>query len=131
MHSWRIKISALLAIFGGLAAGLVAWYAVRPPKDEPPPISLSYRVSKIPGQGMVMGITNHSDNEPLTGVQVSITFPNEGAERTYVVKKQPGPRDSIAVGWVELDGWKLKRGDKVAVRCRSYTQAIEDEVPER
>jgi hypothetical protein len=80
---------------------------------------------------MVMGLTNTSADEPLAGVHVDVTSPKEGDKRSYLLKKKLPPGDSISVGWMELDGWKLKRGDKVAVRCKGYAYPIEDEVPQR
>jgi hypothetical protein len=33
------------------------------------------------------------------------------------------------VGWIELDGWKLKSGDRLRVLCEGYRDSFDVDVP--
>ena len=94
---------------------------MKAPVNGPPPLNISFRTSKIPLQGLVMGITNTSEIE-LDGVIVRVHSPGEEGMRSYVIEAPLVPNDTITVGWVELDGWKLKSGDEVTIECDEYTQ---------
>ncbi len=37
--------------------------------------------------------------------------------------------DTITVGWVELDGWKLKPRDEVTIECKGYVTPKKVTVP--
>ena len=101
------------------------------PKAGSPPIEFSFRASQIPTRGMVVGIKNASPSETLKGLTVEVRSPDEETTRSHVVKKEIEPRDSISVGWVELDGWKFKPGDEVSVTVEGYTEPKKITVPER
>src|SRR5262249_45961099 len=99
------------------------------PKQEPRPLRLSYRKSPIPTQGMVLGINNPSNSETINVVVVFVQGKADKEERSYRLDKAVKPLNSISVGWVELDGWKLKSGDKLRIRCDGYAKELETEVP--
>lgn len=80
---------------------------------------------------MVIGIKNASQNETLKELTVEVRSPNEETTRSHVIEKEIKPRDTVTVGWVELDGWKLEPGDKVSVTADGYTDAKKVTVPER
>lgn len=100
--------------------------ALRP---GPPPVEFSFRKSQIPLRGMVIGIRNTSERETLDNFIVRVTSPGEKDERSYRVEKPLKPHDSITVGWVELDGWKLKPGDELTITCKQYAGEAKVTVP--
>lgn len=99
------------------------------PRAGSPPIEFSFRKSQIPTRGMVVGIKNASPSETLKGLTVEVRAPGEETTRSHVVEKEIKPRDSITVGWVELDGWKLKPGDEVSLTAAGYTEPKTATVP--
>ena len=52
----------------------------------------------------------------------------EKEERSYRLEREVKPLDSLTVGWAELGGWKLKRGDKLRLRCDGYGTDLACEV---
>jgi hypothetical protein len=103
--------------------------AKAPPKPGAPPISFSFRKSQVPTRGMVAGIQN-TTAETLTELIVKVSSPNEDGTRSHRVGAVESD-DTITVGWVELDGWKLKPNDKMSVTCAEYTDAATAVVPEQ
>ena len=81
-----------------------------------PPISIGQRESRV-GQGLVVSVTNTSD-EFLNRVVVTIESP-EG-ERKELALPTLGPRESINVGWLKLDGWPIPPGAKVTVAAEGF-----------
>jgi len=79
---------------------------------------------------MVAGINNPSSSESIQVVAVFVQGKGEKEERSYRIDRELKPLDSIAVGWVQLNGWKLKPGDKLRIRCEGYTGDLESEVPD-
>ncbi len=98
------------------------------PRAGPPPLRVSYRKSNVPGQGLVAGVNNKSATEPIKLVAVFVRGKGEKEERSYRIDKEIQPLDSITVGWLEFDGWKLKAGDKLRLLCEGYTGEIECDV---
>src|SRR6185312_6900877 len=92
------------------------------PKQGPPPIELSFRKAQIPTRGMVVGIKNAADGETLEKLTVEVRSPGEETPRSHVIKTGIKPHDSITVGWVELDGWKLKPGDEFSIKVSRYSE---------
>jgi hypothetical protein len=100
------------------------------PKAGPPPIEFRFRKSQVPTKGMVAGLRNASDAETLTEFIVHVRGAKEQDVRSHRVDVPVEPQDTITVGWVELDGWKLKPGDTMTVRCREYVGEATEVVPE-
>lgn len=98
------------------------------PKAGPPPLRISYRKSKVLAQGMVAGVNNPSATAPIKLTVVFVRGKNEKDERSYRIDQEIKPLDSITVGWLEFDGWKLKRGDTLRFLCEGYRDALECEV---
>lgn len=96
-----------------------------------PPLEFSFRKSQVPTLGMVVGMKNASQNETLMRLTVEIRSLNEKNTRSHVVEKEIKPRDTVTVGWVELDGWKLKPGDEIFVTADGYMDPKKVTVPER
>jgi hypothetical protein len=108
-----------------------AWFGLRksnPPKTNQPPITISFRKSKILGQGMVIGLTNASKKETLKNIVVVVKSREEG-EHSHRVARSIRANDSIAVGWRELRGWKLKPEDRVKITVDGYPAPIEVVIP--
>ncbi len=84
-----------------------------------PRVSVSFRNSKVPFQGLVAGMTNNSDQQ-LTGLTVTVQDPQENDRRTYQIKGGIPPHDNVDVGFLELDQWKLKAGQKLTISCDQY-----------
>ena len=103
---------------------------VAEPQPGQPPLKLSFRKSQIPTEGMVAGINNPSSSESIKVIAVFVQGKNEKEERSYRIDHELKPLDSISVGWIQLNGWKLKSGDKLRVRCEGYARDLEGEVPE-
>ena len=104
--------------------------AVAPaPKAGAPPLEFSVRKSQIPTKGMVVGIRNASD-ATLEEFIVYVEAEGEEGKRSYRVDAPLRPEDSITVGWMELDGWELKAGDRLTVKCKQYTGSAEYTVPD-
>ena len=99
------------------------------PRAGSPPIEFSFRKSQIPTRGMVIGIKNASPSETLKGLSVEVRSPGEAATRSHAVEKEIKPRDTITVGWVELDGWKLKPADELSVTAAGYSEPKTITVP--
>jgi hypothetical protein len=100
------------------------------PKTGPPPIEFSFRKSQVLAHGMVAGLRNASTSETLAGIVVTVRSPKEQGVRSHVVDKAIRPQDTVTIGWIELDGWKLKPGDEVAVKCTEYPESKTVTVPE-
>jgi len=79
---------------------------------------------------MVAGINNPSSSESIQVVAVFVRGKGEKEERSYRIDRELKPLDSISVGWIQLNGWKLKPGDKLRIRCEGYTDDLESEVPD-
>jgi hypothetical protein len=77
---------------------------------------------------MVAGVNNPSAAESVQVVAVFVQGKGEKEERSYRLDREVKPLDSISVGWAELGGWKLKRGDKLRIRCEGYTSDLACEV---
>jgi hypothetical protein len=100
-----------------------------PPRHERPPLRVSHRRSKIPGQGMVLGLGNTTEKETLRQVFVAVQSAGEEGERSYRVARSIRPNDTLAVGWKELRGWKLRPGDRVKVKVEGYTLPLKTTIP--
>jgi hypothetical protein len=94
----------------------------QPVKPGQPPIAFSFRQSQILTKGMVVGVQNKSTTETLTNVVVKVSAPQEEGTRSHKVNAPVEPEDTITVGWIELDGWKLKPNDKISVTCEQYSR---------
>jgi hypothetical protein len=94
------------------------------PRPEPPPLKLSFRKSQIPTESMVAGINNPSSSESIKVIAVFVKGKDEKEERSYRLDREVKPLDSISVGWVELNGWKLKPGDKLRNSLRRLRQRL-------
>jgi hypothetical protein len=90
-------------------------------KPGQPPIAFSFRKSQIPAKGMVVGVQNKSTSATLTNVVVKVHSPNEEGVRSHKINRPLEPQDTITVGWVELDGWKLQPNDQISVTCEQYS----------
>src|SRR5262249_51486931 len=99
----------------------------RPPKG-PPGFKVSFRKSQIPGQGMVANVNNPSATETIKVAVIFVQGKGEKEERSYRLDRDVKPLDSLTVGWAELGGWKLKRGDKLRIRCDGYGTDLACEV---
>ncbi len=126
----RIVITLLAAWIGATALVGCKRAASPRPRPGPPPLKVSFRKSQIPTEGMVAGINNPSSSESIQVVAVFVQGKGEKEERSYRIDRELKPLDSIAVGWVQLNGWKLKPGDKLRIRCEGYTGDLESEVPD-
>jgi hypothetical protein len=114
-----------------LATALVGCKQQSPaPKPGPPPLKVSFRKSQIPTEGMVAGINNPSSSETIKVIAVFVQGKHEKEARSYRLDQELKPLDSISVGWIQLNGWKLKPGDKLGVRCEGYEGDLETEVPD-
>jgi hypothetical protein len=102
----------------------------QPAKPGQPPIAFSFRKSQIPTQGMVAGVQNKSSTETLTNFVIKVSAPQENGTRSHKVNSPVEPQDTITVGWIELDGWKLKPNDKISVSCEQYSGDATAVVPE-
>lgn len=125
MASYINTFALLLLIVA--AAGCEA--TKRPPQAAQPPIEFSFRKSQIPTRGLVVGIRNASTSETLTNFVVKVSSPKEQGTRSHRVDAPLEPQDTITVGWVELDGWKLKPEDQISVTCEEYTGEATAEAP--
>jgi hypothetical protein len=126
-------ILVLAAILAGVALfrfGPAAAPPKPPTRPGEPPLKISYRHSQIPRHGMVAGFNNPSTSESITVVAVFVQGKGEKEERSYRIDREIKPLDTISVGWVQLDGWKLKRGDKLRIRCEQYDRDLTSEVVE-
>jgi hypothetical protein len=119
----------LLAVWIGATGLMGCSQPVAAPKPGPPPLKISYRKSQIPTQRMVARINNPSSSESIKVVAVFVKGKDENEERSYRIDREIKPLDSITVGWIELDGWKLKPRDKLRIRCEGYAGDLETEVP--
>ena len=131
IYRWRRPAASIASGFALLALTLTIPGCPQPagPKTGSPPIEFSFRKAQIPTRGMVVGIKNASSSETLESLTVEIRSPSEESTRSHVVEKEVKPRDSITVGWVELDGWKLKLGDEISVTSDRYMQPKTVTVP--
>ena len=118
---------AIVVLFALLAGCGQRQQAVKPGQ---PPIAFSFRKSQILNKGMVAGIQNKSTTETLTNFVVTVSAPQEKETRSHRVKVAVEPQDTITVGWIELDGWKLKPNDKISVTCEQYAGDATAVVPE-
>jgi hypothetical protein len=133
----QVVLAVLVCLLLAAVAYWVFWGnlvpAQTPPKEEAvakaglPPVKLSYRAA-LPTQGQVMGINNTSDTETLNLETVYVRSKKEKEERSYAVAKVIKPKDSVTVGWVELNRWKLQAGDKVRLKFKEYEGLMEAEV---
>ncbi|HEY7427976.1 MAG TPA: hypothetical protein VH682_27330 [Gemmataceae bacterium] len=123
----RVAVPLVVGLLS--SAGLVGCRPQAPPPQAgPPPLRVSFRKSQIPTQGMVAGVNNPSAAESVQVVAVFVQGKGEKEERSYRLDREVKPLDSISVGWAELGGWKLKRGDKLRIRCEGYTSDLACEV---
>jgi hypothetical protein len=122
--------NTLLLVWMGATMLVGCKKPVAEPRPEPPPLKLSYRKSQIPTEGMVVGINNPSSSDSIKVIAVFVQGKNEKEERSYRIDQELKPLDSISVGWIQLNGWKLKSGDKLRVRCEGYARDLEGEVPD-
>ena len=124
-------VRAVQAEAPAAARKLFSFRKAKPAKAEPPPLRLSHRKAMVPGQGMVLGLTNATDKETLKNVVVLVTSASAKDERRYRVARSIRPSDSIAVGWRELRGWKLRPGDRVKIKVDGYAVPVEAIIPRR
>jgi len=123
-------VIAMLAIWMGTTGLVGCRKQTLAPRPGPPPLKVSFRKSQIPTEGMVAGINNPSSSESIQVVAVFVRGKGEKEERSYRIDRELKPLDSISVGWIQLNGWKLKPGDKLRIRCEGYTDDLESEVPD-
>ena len=123
-------VIAMLAIWIGTTGLVGCRKQIAAPRPGPPPLKVSFRKSQIPTEGMVAGINNPSSSESIQVVAVFVRGKGEKEERSYRIDRELKPLDSISVGWIQLNGWKLKPGDKLRIRCEGYTDDLESEVPD-
>jgi hypothetical protein len=125
----RIAVHLIAASLA--AMGLVGCKQPPPPeKGEAPPLQVSFRKSQVPTQGMVAGINNPSATHSLKVTAVFVQGKNDKQARSHRLDCELKPLDTTTLGWMELDGWKLKSGDKLRIRCEGYTKDFECEVPD-
>lgn len=131
LYRSRRSVASKASGFALLALTLTTAGCPQPagPKAGSPPIEFSFRKAQVPTRGMVVGIKNASSSETLESLTVEVRSPGEETTRSHVVEKEIKPRDSITVGWVELDGWKLKPGDEISVTADRYTEPKTVTVP--
>ena len=84
-----------------------------------PPVTVSQRDSVV-GQGIVIGVTNTSDDY-LHEVVVEITSP-AGETRQFAMATL-NPHESVNVGWLKLDGWPIPEGSEVSVSAKGFMMA--------
>ena len=125
-----MRVVAMLLAGSFVAAFLAGCERSAAPKPGPPPLKITFRKSQIPTQGMVAGINNPTTDEEIKVVAVFVHGKSEKEERSYRLDRVIKPLDTISVGWAELDGWKLKAGDKLRIRCEGYTGEITCDVPD-
>jgi hypothetical protein len=102
----------------------------RPPAVVgPPPLTASFRKASVPTKGYVVGLSNVDSPQAIHVVQIYVQSANEKDERPYRVDKSVSMKDSISLGWMELDGWPLKSGDRLRVECSGYDQELIVNVP--
>ena len=123
-------VFALLGVWMAASSLVGCKKPVAAPRPGPPPLRVSFRKSQIPTEGMVAGINNTSTSESVKEVVVFVRSKNEKEERSYRIDREIKPLDSVSVGWIQLNGWKLKSGDKLRIRCEGYTDDLESEVPD-
>jgi hypothetical protein len=125
MTSQRLPLGIVFCLLLLLAGGCSQ------AKPGAPSLRVSYRKASIPGKGLVIGLTNTS-SQSLNVDRVHVRSADEKHERPYdqMFKKTIGPNDSIAIGWVELDGWKIRKGDQVRIFFREFEQPFEITVGE-
>jgi hypothetical protein len=99
------------------------------PINGPPPLRVSYRKSKVPAQGMVVGLNNPTDQK-ITVVAVFIRGKRDKEERSYRLDNEIEPLDTISFGWMDFHGWKLQPGDKLRFVCAEYNGDFECQVPD-
>lgn len=120
-------VAALLAV--SVIAFLLPGCSSSKP-GPPPPLKASFRKAQIPTRGMVAGLNNSSSSESIKVETVFVQGKDENEERSYRMDATIRPRDSISIGWVELDGWKLKSGDKLRIRCDGYDEDFMCQIPD-
>lgn len=102
----------------------------RPPAAiGPPPLKASFRKASVPTKGFVVGLSNVDSPQAIHVVQVYVKSAKEEGERPYRVDKSVATKDSISLGWMELDGWPPKSGDRLRVECSGYDQELVVNVP--
>jgi hypothetical protein len=96
-----------------------------------PPLRVTYRKATIPSKGLVIGLTN-TGTESMTLNKVYVRSKSDKEDRPYdqLLRKVLEPDDSIAIGWMELDGWKIQKGDRLRVFFNEYAQPLEITVGE-
>jgi len=77
---------------------------------------ISYRRSKVLGQGMVAGLTNGRGGENAEERGRPGPFPRRRPRPHHRVARSLRANNTVSVGWRELDGWKLEPGDRLRVR---------------
>jgi hypothetical protein len=120
--SWAAIAFCFVPLSSGCGSGLGESQA------GPPPLNVSFRKSQIPGRGLVAGLNNPSSTSSVEVLTVFVQKPKETDWRSYRLDRKIRPQDSISVGWVELDGWKLSKGDRLRIRCRGYSDDFECDV---
>jgi hypothetical protein len=118
----------VLLLVGSVGALFLAGCKEASPKAGPPPFKVSFRKSLILGQGLVANVNNVSSMEPIKLTVVFVQGKDEKEERSYRLDRMIKPLDSLSVGWAELNGWKLKPGDKLRIRCEGYIDDLTCEV---
>jgi hypothetical protein len=109
--------------------GIVVMGGCQPQLVGPPPLKAVFRKASVPTKGQVVGLGNPDGPQAIRVVQVYVRSANENDERPYRVDKSVAPNDSISLGWMELDGWALKSGDRIRVQCDGYDQDLIVNVP--
>jgi hypothetical protein len=114
-----VQTKLLILLLSMLVAGCAA-----PPVLATPPLKASFRPAQIPTRGMVAGVNNASGSI-VTVETVFVRSKDDAQERSYRLDRKIAPRDSITIGWVELDGWKLRTGDRLRLACEGYRETFD------
>ena len=80
-----------------------------------PPVTVHHRDS-ILDMGKVIIVTNNSDKY-LHGVKVRVSAGDQ--EKTCLILTI-APHDSVEVGWMQLDEWKIPEGSETRITCDGF-----------
>lgn len=85
---------------------------------SPPPLSLSFRDSYVPGGGRVLVVKN-TGSMPVMECDVLVQAANGrsfGPQRLGDL--EPGQESEL--GWAELNGWVLEKGERITLSSRGF-----------
>ena len=105
-HSRLIAIAVVLFVVAGCSTS--DWV----------PLSVVKRDSAV-GGGKVLIITNTSDS-PLHENVIEIHAPNGKKFGPLCYSVTLGPHETIEIGWAELNGWMIEKGETVYLSSKGY-----------